>query len=146
MTVSLLKITLSIVGFALFITSFIYFAIYVPVYNSPSQNIINNPSIVQYSSSLNSTLSTFSSEANTAEAALSNSSVSIGGSANLLDSTRGIWKIVTQSPKIIYATTVSLLLNIFGNSPIVGLILGTSAALVIVLIVFGVIKLVAQGE
>lgn len=131
----------------LFAISLINIGIYLPLHNDASQSIGDDPTLSAYKTQIESELITISDDTNSSLSALGNSPLSLVTSVGgIFDAVGGIWKTLTVVPKAVYNLTIGQLVVRYLGDDSYQVVLGVLAALVTVLIIFGVIKLTAQGE
>ena len=130
--------------FGLFAVALINAGIMIGNQNEAEQNIGDNAIIKDYYESVNQSLIDSSSNADSANQAFSNSSVSTTGSFPYVNAVSGIWKVIKNAPITVYNLTIGLLIGtIFGDSVIVW---ATLSAIIILIIVAAIVKWITQGE
>jgi hypothetical protein len=113
--------------------------------NHASHSIGDDPAISAYRISLNNTLNEAQADANSSLEAIGESSVSILSLGSIVDAVAGIWKTLKVVPVTIYNLTIGLLKGkVFGSS--FNVVFGIMGAILIILIIFGVIKLIFSGQ
>lgn len=113
--------------------------------NHASHSIGDDPAIASYKNSLEGTLNQAQENANSSIEAIGESSISVIPGAYIFDAIAGVWKTLKVVPVTIYNLTIGLLKNkIFGNN--FNVVFGIFSAILIILIIFGVIKLISSGQ
>lgn len=103
------------------------------VQNNVSVTLTNDSATNAFYQSINTSLSDYSNDANAANTAFSNSSITTTGVTPFINAIGGIWKILKASPVIIYNVVIGL---IFGK------LLGSAAALVVTSVLAGILILI----
>lgn len=113
--------------------------------NTPSK-ITDDSKIQNLTSDLASALSLSSSNANSANQAFSNSSISTSGVTPFISAVGGIWTVITKGPVLLY-NIISLFVfeTLFGN-PAAFFISGIVATIFILIIISAVVYWVSRGE
>ena len=129
----------------LFMIAMINFGLQLSTDNGSNQSIGDDPALIQYSTALEGNLSEAQANANSAETAASNSSVSLTGTLPFIESSPNVLKTVRTIPITIWNLTFGLFLDkIFGGSSgylVVGII---GACLTIVLVLL-FLKFISTG-
>lgn len=113
--------------------------------NQATQSIGNDPSLASYKTSLESTLEDAQVNANSSIEAIGESPISVIPGAFIFDAISGVWKTLKVVPVTIYNLTFGLLkVKVFGDT--FSVVFGVMAAILIILIIFGVIKMVSAGQ
>ena len=145
MAATLVKFVIPFLALMIFVMGFIGFGVMLPQLNGASQSISNDSAIGTYINEVNNSAIKVQSDANIAEGAIGNSTVQVGF-VSLVDSTRGVWKILTNTPKTVYSLTIGLLItNLFGDSQI-AIIIGVVGAMIIVILIAAVVALIGRSD
>lgn len=113
--------------------------------NGASQSIGDDPALSSYKSGLETTLGEAQENANASIEAIGESPISVIPGSFVFDAIAGVWKTLKVVPVTIYNLTFGLASEkIFGST--FAVVFGTLAAIIIILIIFGVIKMVSQGQ
>lgn len=143
---TLLKFVIPFLLFMAFAVSFIGFGLLLPELNGASQSISDDPGISAYANELNNTATDASLNSNIAEGVLGNSSITTGAQSNIIDSSQGIWKIITATPKTIWNLTFGLALGRVATGTEVLIILGIFGAILVLILVLAAYNFLARGE
>lgn len=130
----------------LFAIAFIFGAEMMASQNNAVNNINSDPQIGNYSQQIQSTLQSSSTDANTAESAVGNSTITLTSQGIIIDAISGIWKTLQAASITVYSLTIGFLLVNINNSPQFALVTGTIAAILTITIVFAVWKSVRTGD
>lgn len=129
----------------LFIFSIITGMIMLGNNNNASQNIGDDPILTAYKDDIEDTLNTAQTNSNSSLEALGDSPVTVIPGSFVIDAIAGIWKTLKVVPVTIYNLTAGLFkVKIFGDG--FNVVIGILSAILIMIIIFGVIKLVSQGQ
>ena|SRR3990167_1386712 len=113
--------------------------------NASPVSIGDDPALSAYKTSLESSLENAQANANASIEALGESPISIIPGSFVIDAIAGVWKTLKVVPVTIYNLTFGLAKDkIFGET--FDVVFGIMAAILIIVIIFGVIKLVSQGQ
>ena len=113
--------------------------------NNSQNNIGNDPALASYKTNLESTLGEAQANANASVEAIGESPISVIPGAFVFDAIAGVWKTLKVVPVTIYNLTFGLLkAKVFGAT--FDVVFGITAAILIILIIFGVIKMVSSGQ
>lgn len=113
--------------------------------NNAAQNIGDDPTLAAYKENIEDTLNTAQDNSNASLEALGDSPITVIPGSFVIDAIAGIWKTLKVVPVTLYNLTIGLLkVKIFGDG--FNIVWGIISAVVIMLIIFGVIKLVSQGQ
>ena len=113
--------------------------------NKATNNIGDDPALASYKASLESSLGQAHTNANASIESLSESPISVIPGAFIFDAIAGVWKTLKTVPVTIYNLTFGVAKDkIFGSS--FNVVFGIIAAILIILIIFGVIKMVVSGQ
>lgn len=143
---NLLKFIVPFVLFSIFAVAFINFGNGLAENNNSPQGIFDDPQIQGFVVRINSSIADAQSDANLAESALGNSTITIGGQANILDSVKGVVKIITALPKTVYTFFVGLLFTRLSGDNQVAIIMGAFGSLLIIILIIAFYKLFSTGE
>lgn len=113
--------------------------------NHANQSIGDDPILVGYRNSLNNTLHQAETNVNGSLEALGQQGATSTPLGAIYDAMTGTWKTLKEVPSSLYNLFVGVTkVKIFGDSfnPVFGIV----AAILIILIIFGVIKLIISGD
>lgn len=115
-------------------------------HNNANQSITDNPALIVFKTDLESTLGDAHENANGSLNALGDSPLSeVSGGLVIFTAISGVWKTLKAVPVTIYNLTFGLAkTNIFGES--FNVVFGIIGAIIIMLIIFGVIKMLTSGQ
>lgn len=114
--------------------------------NGANQSIGDDLSLAAYSSSLNQSLKDAYDSSVAANAAVSNSSITLTSTLPFIDAIGGIWKTLKSAPIAIWNLTFGIVFqNILGDNSY-AIVIGVIGAILLMTIVFAVWKLISSGE
>lgn len=114
--------------------------------NQASQSIADNSQLASYANDLNDSLTDAYSDAEEANTAISNSSLTLTSGFPIVEAIGGIWKTMKAVPKTIWDLTIALLNSSILGSPALSIFIGGLGAILIITIVLAVWKLISTGE
>lgn len=135
--------SLLVVG--LFIFAFINAGIMIASNNNANQSIGDDPTLSAYKSNLETTLKQAETDTNSSIEAIGQSPLSSTSNGFIFDAISGIWKTLKSVPVTLYNLTFGLTkAKLFGEAftPVFSII----AAILIMAIIFGVIKMISSGQ
>lgn len=114
--------------------------------NGANQSIGDDVSLAVYASSLNESLEDAYDSSIAANAAVSNSSITLTSALPFIDAIGGIWKTLKTAPIAIWNLTFGVVFqNILGGNSY-AIVIGVLGAILLMTIVFAVWKLISSGE
>lgn len=113
--------------------------------NGVNHSIGDDPVLISYKTSLESSLTQAEINSNSSLEALGQSPTTEVGGSFIYDAITGVWKTLKEVPSTIYNLFAKVLrVKVFGET--FNPIFGIGAALLMIIIIFGVIKLVVAGQ
>lgn len=129
----------------LFIIAIINAGIMISDQNNFIGSIGDDDSLTEYKASLEDTLDNATSASQSADAVLSNSSISTVSAFPFVDSITGIWKTVKSAPVAVWNLTMGYAVEkIFGEDK--AIVLTILGALLGLALIFAVVYLIATGD
>lgn len=129
----------------LFAFALISSGVYLASSNHANRSIIDDQALSSFKTVLESNLSQASTNANSSLESIGNSPISAVLGSTIFDSISGVWKTLKTVPVAVYNLIAGQLKQrIFGDD--YGIVLGILSTILMVVIIFGVIKLVTQGQ
>jgi hypothetical protein len=137
-----------IIGFLLvgiFIFAMINGGLLIASNNGVSHSIGDDPALSTYKTELETTLGNAQSDANGSLEALGKSPITLVTGTFFFDAIGGVWKTLKVVPVTVYNLTFGILrVKIFGGG--FDIVLGVLSAIIIIVILFGVWKLIISGQ
>lgn len=115
-------------------------------HNQANQSITDSPALSGFKTDIESSLDNAQANANGSLTALGDSSLSeVSGGLVIFSAISGVWKTLKAVPVTIYNLTFGLAkTSVFGEG--FNVVFGIIGAIIIMLIIFGVIKMLTSGQ
>lgn len=144
--VKFVPLIFSILALGVFAFAFLTGSIMFQTQNNISTGLANDTAVSEFYGNITQTLASFSSDANTANTAFNQSSVTVTGITPFVNAVTGIWRIMKAAPVVLYNLTAGLIFGKIVGSTAGFIIAGVLAGILIIMVISAVILFITRGE